>query len=157
MPGTAATTPLEDLSLVARLSVKMDLNLTGRRTAESPCRAAGTSRRTRSSRRPSARALGEPPAMLSPWERLEAGQFVDDDEDEKSINLGRRSSRRRAEGRAIDDIEVPIKEERTRCLHMMPTWADAALGLDDDEDEAPSPPSEEEAPAPGVGRRAAAD
>ena len=89
------------------------------------------------------------PAMLSPWERLEkAGRFVDDDEDEK-INKPRKKKQQKKTTKveAVDDIEVPVKEEKDPLFaDDASDLLDAALGLDDDEDEAPPPA--EEAPAP---------
>ena len=85
--------------------------------------------------------------MLSPWERLEkAGRFVDDDEDEK-VNKPRKKKQQKKTTKveAVDDIEVPVKEEKDPLFaDDASDLLDAALGLDDDEDEAP-PPAEEEA------------
>ena len=96
-----------------------------------------------------ARLPANHPAMLSPWERLEkAGRFVDDDEDEK-VNKPRKKKQQKKTTKveAVDDIEVPVKEEKDPLFaDDASDLLDAALGLDDDEDEAP-PPSEE-APAP---------
>ena len=96
-----------------------------------------------------ARLPANHPAMLSPWERLEkAGRFVDDDEDEK-VNKPRKKKQQKKTTKveAVDDIEVPVKEEKDPLFaDDASDLLDAALGLDDDEDEAPPPA--EEAPAP---------
>ena len=127
VPGTARdNAPLEDLSLVA--------NIAPHAFFEAPFHA---------------RLPANHPAMLSPWERLEkAGRFVDDDEDEK-INKPRKKKQQKTTTKveAVDDIEVPVKEEKDPLFaDDASDLLDAALGLDDDEDEAPPPA--EEAPAP---------
>ena len=152
VPGTARdNAPLEDLSLVACLSVKNELER-GRRDGVDKVRA------TQANIAPHAffeapfhaRLPANHPAMLSPWERLEkAGRFVDDDEDEK-VNKPRKKKQQKKTTKveAVDDIEVPVKEEKDPLFaDDASDLLDAALGLDDDEDEAPSP-AEEEAPAP---------
>ena len=100
-----------------------------------------------------ARLPANHPAMLSPWERLEkAGRFVDDDEDEK-VNKPRKKKQQKKTTKveAVDDIEVPVKEEKDPLFaDDASDLLDAALGLDDDEDEAP-PPSEDETPAKASG------
>ena len=127
VPGTARdNAPLEDLSLVA--------NIAPHAFFEAPFHA---------------RLPANHPAMLSPWERLEkAGRFVDDDEDEK-VNKPRKKKQQKKTTKveAVDDIEVPVKEEKDPLFaDDASDLLDAALGLDDDEDEAPPPA--EEAPAP---------
>ena len=127
VPGTARdNAPLEDLSLVA--------NIAPHAFFEAPFHA---------------RLPANHPAMLSPWERLEkAGRFVDDDEDEK-VNKPRKKKQQKKTTKveAVDDIEVPVKEEKDPLFaDDASDLLDAALGLDDDEDEAPPPA--EEAPVP---------
>ena len=124
VPGTARdNAPLEDLSLVA--------NIAPHAFFEAPFHA---------------RLPANHPAMLSPWERLEkAGRFVDDDEDEK-INKPRKKKQQRKTTKveAVDDMELPAKEEKDPLFaDDASDLLDAALGLDDDEDEAPPPPAEE--------------
>ena len=105
-----------------------------------------------------ARLPANHPAMLSPWERLEkAGRFVDDDEDEK-VNKPRKKKQQKKTTKveAVDDIEVPVKEEKDPLFaDDASDLLDAALGLDDDEDEAPPPSEGLPLRRRRVGRRAA--
>ena len=143
VPGTARdNAPLEDLSLVACLSVKNELNVVAATASQSPCTHANIAPHAFFEAPFHARLPANHPAMLSPWERLEkAGRFVDDDEDEK-VNKPRKKKQQKKTTKveAVDDIEVPVKEEKD------PLFADDALfvgrgaRLDDDEDEAPPPP-----------------
>ena len=83
--------------------------------------------------------------MLSPWERLEkAGRFVDDDEDEK-VNKPRKKKQQKKTTKveAVDDIEVPVKEEKDPLLRTTRPGTPLLADDDDDEDE-PIGTSEEE-------------
>ena len=97
-----------------------------------------------------ARLPANHPAMLSPWERLEkAGRFVDDDEDDK-INKPRKKKQQKTTTKveAVDDVEVPAKEEKDPLFaDDASDLLDAALGLDDDDADEKVVESEE-APAP---------
>ena len=153
VPGTARdNAPLEDLSLVARLSVKMDLNLTWspRRRRESPCHT-GEHRAARVLRGALPRAPpANHPAMLSPWERVwkRPGSSSTTTRTKSEQTSEEEAQKKTTKVEAVDDIEVPVKEEKDPLFaDDASDLLDAALGLDDDEDEAPSPPSEE-APAP---------
>ncbi len=78
-----------------------------------------------------------------------AGRFVDDDEDEK-VNKPRKKKQQKKTTKveAVDDIEVPVKEEKDPLFaDDASDLLDAALGLDDD-DADEKVVEEEEAPAP---------